>query len=226
MITLNSASLMCALCLYVFSPFTLAMPQFINEFHYDNSGADTQEYVEIAGLAGSDLTGWRLDFYNGTNGRIYDSWGLSGVIDDEAAGWGALSFSGGGLQNGSKDGIALVDNLGALVQFISYEGVLTGTEGAALGITSIDVGVSETSATPAGTSLQLSGSGTGWQDFSWTSQASSFGELNASQFFSALPPPLKPVLHSVAEPHALALLLLGFAGLRVSRLKRLRYHFS
>ena len=30
---------------------------FINELHYDNSGSDTGEAVEIAGPAGADLTG-------------------------------------------------------------------------------------------------------------------------------------------------------------------------
>ena len=45
------------------SQFCLALPQYINEFHYDNTGADQFEYVEIAGLAGTDLSGWHLDFY-------------------------------------------------------------------------------------------------------------------------------------------------------------------
>jgi hypothetical protein len=32
-----------------------------------------------------------------------------------------------GLQNGSPDGIALVDNFGRVIQFISYEGAMTAT---------------------------------------------------------------------------------------------------
>jgi|GEM_PF-2561860 len=37
-----------------------AMPIFINEFHYDNAGADVGEAVELAGLVGTNLQGWRL----------------------------------------------------------------------------------------------------------------------------------------------------------------------
>ena len=37
---------------------------WINEFHYDNggpnNGADVNEFIEIAGLAGTDLTGWKI----------------------------------------------------------------------------------------------------------------------------------------------------------------------
>ena len=40
---------------------------FINEFHYDNSGTDAGEAIEIAGPAGTNLTGWTLVLYNGTN---------------------------------------------------------------------------------------------------------------------------------------------------------------
>lgn len=31
---------------------------WINEFHYDNDGADSGEFVEVAGEAGLDLSGW------------------------------------------------------------------------------------------------------------------------------------------------------------------------
>lgn len=37
---------------------------FINEIHYDNAGTDTGEFVEIAGPAGTDLSGWTLVLHN------------------------------------------------------------------------------------------------------------------------------------------------------------------
>jgi len=37
---------------------------WINEFHYADSGADAGEFVEIAGIAGTDLTGWTIVLYN------------------------------------------------------------------------------------------------------------------------------------------------------------------
>ena len=214
----KASLLLSTLCLASASQFSAALPQFINEFHYDNAGADIEEYVEIAGLAGSDLAGWRLDFYNGSNGKIYSSWNLTGTIDDEGLGWGALSFSGGGLQNGTKDGIALVDDLGSLIQFISYEGVLTGTEGAALGVSSEDVGVAETSSTALGSSLQLSGSGSAYQDFSWISATASFDSLNAGQSFVSASQPV--AVQSVDEPYQAGLFLLGLLGLMAKRLTR------
>ena len=161
---------------------------FINELHYDNDGADTGERVEVAGVAGTNLAGWSIVLYNGTGGGAYATLPLSGVIPDEGGGYGALSFSGPamGIQNGSPDGLALVDGGGEVLQFLSYEGSFIATNGPASGLTSTDIGTSESSTTTAGLSLQLTGSGTGAQDFTWTTPADdSFGTLNAGQTFTA-----------------------------------------
>ncbi len=51
-------------------------------------------------------------------------------------------------------------------------------------MTSIDIGVDETSSTPIGESLQLSGSGTVYEDFVWNSPAiNTFGIINTGQSF-------------------------------------------
>ncbi len=83
---------------------------FINEIHYDNTGGDTNEAIEIAGPAGTDLSGWSLVLYNGNGGAVYNTMNLSGVIPDQDNGFGTLIFNypPNGLQNGSPDGIALV----------------------------------------------------------------------------------------------------------------------
>jgi predicted extracellular nuclease len=129
----------------------------ITEFHYDNDGTDTGEFFEVTGTAGGDLTGWTVELYNGSNSEVYNTIALGGFIDDEGAGIGAVDFQlpANGLQNGSPDGLALVDDSGVLVEFLSYEGTITGVGGAADGVTSVDVGVEEGSSTPAGQSLQL-----------------------------------------------------------------------
>jgi hypothetical protein len=36
---------------------------FVNEIHYDNSGGDIGEAVEVAGPAGTDLAGWSIALY-------------------------------------------------------------------------------------------------------------------------------------------------------------------
>jgi predicted extracellular nuclease len=164
---------------------------FINEIHYDDAGTDAGEAVEVAGVAGTDLTGWSLVYYNGNGGGVYATTALSGVIADQDDGYGTLSFAGpsGGIQNGSPDGIALVGPGGAVVQFLSYEGALVATGGAASGMTSVDIGVSEEGVAD-GFSLQLTGDGSNYSDFSWASaQQNSFGVINTGQnFLSATSP--------------------------------------
>ena len=162
---------------------TVASP-WINEFHYDNKKADTNEFVEIAGTTGTDLSGWLLIGYNGSSSSVYRTVQLSGVIPDQQNGRGTLAFDFVGLQNGNPDGIALVDPSGAVVEFLSYEGAFTAADGPAAGRTSIDIGVSESNSTHTNRSLQLSGSGTMSSDFSWQSAASSTrGRRNSGQTF-------------------------------------------
>lgn len=162
---------------------------FVNEIHYDNVGTDAGEAIEIAGVAGTDLAGYKLVFYNGTNtpdaAPVYDTLTLSGVIDDEGNGFGALSFARAGIQNGGADGFALVAPDGTVIQLLSYEGTFTAAPGTpAAGMTSTDIGVAQEPAPGAGLTLQLTGAGSSAADFSWTaSSAGSFGSLNAGQSF-------------------------------------------
>ena len=157
---------------------------FINEIHYDNDGADTNEAVEIAGPAGTDLTGWLLVPYNGNGGLQYSSTPISGTIPDQQNGYGTLNFPILGLQNGAPDGIALVKSDSSVVLFLSYEGSFTATDGPALGLTSTDIGVLEPGNDPIGLSLQLSGTGDSYLDFTWQSPATSTpGAVNNNQVF-------------------------------------------
>ncbi len=164
---------------------------WINEFHYDNDGTDTGEFFEIAGTAGLDLTGWTLYGYNGNGGILYDTEPLSGILPDQQSGFGTLSFVMVGMQNGSPDGLALVDGQGAVVEFISYEGSITANDGPAVGMTSTDIGVAEDGATPIGFSLQLIGTGAVSSDFTWTAPMTQTpGQPNTGQtFFSTSPVP-------------------------------------
>ncbi|TKD50422.1 Ig-like domain-containing protein [Sphingomonas baiyangensis] len=162
---------------------------WINEFHYDNVGTDVGEAIEIAGVAGTDLSGWTLVLYNGSNGQSYGTIALSGVIADQADGYGALSFAAPNLQNGAPDGFALIDPDGIVVEFLSYEGAMTATNGPAAGLTSTDVGVEQGNATEVGTSLQRKGTGTEGSDFTWAeSSDDSFGAINDGQSFGTAPP--------------------------------------
>jgi hypothetical protein len=156
---------------------------WINEFHYDNSGTDSNEFIEVAGRAGIALTNVYILLYNGDFGNLYGSNRLSGVIDDEGSGYGAVSISIPGLQNGGppgSDGIALCSDSNGLLQFISYEGAFTPSTGIAAGVASIDIGVSEPGTTPYGQSLQLIGSGTNYESFTWAGpQTWTPGDINS-----------------------------------------------
>ena len=152
---------------------------FINEFHYDNGGTDSGEFVEVANPAGADLTGWSVVLYNGNGGASYDTDALSGTDTIQT-----VTYS-GTVQNGSPDAVALADAGGNLVQYLSYEGAFAASNGPAAGQTSTDIGIFEAGTEAAGMSLQLTGSGTTAGDFQWTGPADdSPGAVNTGQTFT------------------------------------------
>ncbi|MCA8953612.1 MAG: endonuclease [Planctomycetes bacterium] len=155
---------------------------WINELHYDNAGSDVGEFVEIAGPAGTNLGGWQLVGYNGSGGGSYKTVNLAGTIPSQQNGYGAVSFVFSGMQNGAPDGIALISNTGTVVQFLSYEGTFSATSGPAAGVTSTNIGVSETTSTSVGYSLQLGGTGHAYADFTWqTPRNDTPGAVNSGQ---------------------------------------------
>tara|TARA_R100000935_G_scaffold8302_7_gene17410 strand:- start:39904 stop:40704 length:801 start_codon:yes stop_codon:yes gene_type:complete len=166
---------------------TVATPEiWINEIHYDNVGADTGEGFEIAGVAGTNLSDYQMIRYSGNGGGFATTTGtpinLSGFIPDEGTGFGTLATL-NTLQN-DDEGLALVKiSTGNVIQFLSYEDSLIATDGPAMGMTSEDIGVSESNTTtPTGTSMQLVGTGSEYVDFTWTTgSVASFGVINASQ---------------------------------------------
>ena len=168
---------------------------FINEFHYDNSGNDVGEFIEV--VVGPAFVGAipSIQLYNGNNGRSYGS----RISLDEftpgpsnTPGLPALYFKEiSGIQNGSPDGIALEID-GVVREFLSYEGTFTANDGIAAGMTSRTVGVAQGSNTPAGQqSISRVGSGRVAEDFEWQIQPGSHtpGEVNIGQSFGASPEP-------------------------------------
>ncbi len=146
---------------------------WINEFHYDNSGTDTGEFIEVAieDASSYNLSDFTITLYNGNGGASYGTHTLDTFTEGTTENNITLYYKNiSGIQNGSPDGFSL-DYQGTVIQFLSYEGTFTATNGPANGMTSTDVGVSESSSTPAGESLQLSGNGTQYSDFTWNSPA-------------------------------------------------------
>ena len=164
--------------------FTLDPPTvvFINEIHYDNVGTDENEQIEIAAPSGTDMSTARVQLYNDNGGGTYSPALSLGSAVGQCGDYDLYVVSYGGIQN-DAEAVALFNNAtDVLVQLLSYEGVLTATDGPANGVTSTDIGVEESGSTPIGYSLQLSGSGGVYDDFTWQEPSpATFGACNTGQ---------------------------------------------
>ena len=179
---------------------------FINELHYDNDGTDTNEKVEVVAPAGTSLSGWTVALYNGSGGARYATLSLSGTVANQCNGYGTAVVTATGMQNGAPDGLALINASGVVVQFLSYEGTFTASDGPAAGMASTAISQSETGTGPTTYSLQLSGSGSQYTDFAWQApRAHSFGACNTGQSFSGCTPPPTGYYNGVNTSSASAL---------------------
>ena len=171
-----------------------AQNAWINELHYDNDGSDVGEFLEIVieNPGSYALSDFAVYLYNGNNGAFYDNQSVDNFTVGATVGdftiyyWYPES-----IQNGAPDGLALVyQGIVITGQFLSYEGELTATDGPASGLTSTDIGVMEEGSTPVGESLQLTGSGLIYSDFSWLPPATETPGLenNGQSFGGAFDP--------------------------------------
>ena len=186
-------------------PAPLAVKGWINEFHYDPSTTnDVGEFLEIV-LAPGTSSDVSLVFYNGGSNAasaaaavpynvtplggtsvatVPFSLMTAGTTTPEGYRLLSVSFADSNFQNGAPDGVALIID-GVVEEFLSYEGVMTASTGAAASYTSTDCKVSETQATP-NTSIQRVGPGSRAADFAWIAgAASSKGSPNTSQNLGA-----------------------------------------
>ncbi len=125
----------------------------INEIDYDQPGTDTNEYIEVFGPGGMSVAGWSLVLYNGSGGTVYTTVNLTGNIPADGylvIGTATVpnvdvtfAAASNAIQNGAPDGAVLVNNLGAVVDAISYEGSFTAVGGAANGMVLPDIGVAD-----------------------------------------------------------------------------------
>lgn len=171
---------------------------WMNELHYDNVSTDEGEFIEVVlENAGTyNLADFTVTLYNGNGGASYDTKTLDQFTTGTVEGDFTIlyyDYPSNGIQNGESDGVA-ISYQGTLIdgQFLSYEGTLTATDGPAAGFTSTDIGVSEIGA-EVGTSLQLSGDGAQYDDFTWEESApETKGALNNDQTFGTFIPDPEP----------------------------------
>ena len=123
------------------------LPGYISEFKY--FGTSNVEFVEIAVPTGTDVSGYTLQFYqgNGTNYKTVSLGTFSGtfagqdvyVFDQSTPGFDSSNDPSGTFY--SNDAIALVDDSGTVIQFVSWEGnTINAIEGSANGLSSTNVG--------------------------------------------------------------------------------------
>jgi hypothetical protein len=162
---------------------------FISEIHYDNSGPDFNEAVEITGLLGDSVTGWGITLYDGggnpylsriENRQMNLPHGCAGLFGTHVFDFGEI---GSDIIENGHGAIAFWRTVGTdreLIQFLSYGGPpVAGTWGIAEGITSDVIPLEENSDTISFNSLQLSGTGDRYDQFFWSISPSSFGDCNS-----------------------------------------------
>ena len=170
------------------SAMAIGQNAWINELHYDNGGSDVGEFVEIVieNPGSYTLSDFAVYLYNGSNGTTYANSSVDNfTVGTTEGNYTFYYWDHSGIQNGSPDGLCLSYN-GTVIsgQFLSYEGTLTATDGPANGMTSVDIGVSEGGGTQPGESLQLSGTGSQYSDFTWQPPATDTkGAINTGQAF-------------------------------------------
>ncbi len=173
---------------------------FVNEIDYDQPGVDTAEFIELAGTAGVNLSGWMLELVNGADNSTYLSILLPNYTfsDQTGSGWGFfvlgrpsvpnMNYDFGAdasVQNGSPDGVRLLNPSLAVVHYVSYEGAMPGATDI------VPIGVQDDNVL-SGSSIYKTGSGSSPGDFSWAYGANSDtpGTLNPGQTLTAVPEPV------------------------------------
>ncbi|MEZ4755256.1 MAG: lamin tail domain-containing protein [Flavobacteriales bacterium] len=118
----------------------------INEIDYDQSGTDPAEFIELknTGTETVNLTGMRIELINGSNGSLYNTINLDPVLlaagDYYVVGHAIVPnvdqvvfTANGSIQNGSPDGLRLMTGDNVVIDQMSYEGVMSTTEGTSAG---------------------------------------------------------------------------------------------
>lgn len=115
------------------------MSVFISEVEY--SRGNTHDFIEVAVKDSIDVSSYTVLVY-GSDGFVDESLSLGSLvntvagkdvylIDNSTSGFNGI---------GGSDAIAVIDDLGNIVQFISFGGSVTANDGAASGSTSTNIG--------------------------------------------------------------------------------------
>lgn len=221
----NSLCLLALIALLPFAGAASAAHIWINEFHYDDDGTDSGEFIEVAvrtpnnsGFTAADYFVVRYNGDTASSGVTYDlAYSLSAFTasapipimnSTDVITLYTYMYPVNGLQNGPRDGFALYTTSPAsVVQFLSYEGTMTASNGPAATLVSVAVTGTE-SGSQVGTSLGAGGIGADATAFGPLSFSNSGtdgatpGAINVDQIFFVAPAP-------IPEPSSILMTLLA-----------------
>jgi hypothetical protein len=169
---------------------------FINEIDYDQpGGTDTEEFIELAGTAGTNVSGWMLELVNGNDNTVYNPINLPNFTfqNDTGNGWGFLVLGrptvanndydlgvDGSVQNGAPDGARLINNLATVVHYVGYEGSMPGSTD------DVPTAFLDDNVTP-NSSIYKTGTGELINHFTWAYGTATPGAANVGQTFTPEP---------------------------------------
>jgi hypothetical protein len=95
---------------------------YISEINYTGSSKG----IEISGNGETDLSGWSLVFYEGTNEKVYLTIDLTQTLINNIL-WVDVPSISFGHPKGAA--VALINNIGTVVEFLSYKGSFVAKNG-------------------------------------------------------------------------------------------------
>lgn len=103
----------------------------ISEINYNS---DSTPGIELTGEGLTDLNGWSLVFYEGSNDKVYFTINLNQILNSNIIWIDVPNISNGIAGNSNKGAaVALIDNNGAIVEFLSYNGSFVAKNGPVAG---------------------------------------------------------------------------------------------
>jgi hypothetical protein len=108
----------------------------INEVVYDDAGTDDEEFIEIYGVPGTDISGYTIDGHTASDGSVYATWTIPAATTIPADGFYVIGMAGvpnvdqvtaTTIQNGTPDAIVLKDAGSVIIDALGYE--MTNTPG-------------------------------------------------------------------------------------------------
>jgi hypothetical protein len=167
---------------------------WINEVKYFGFFPEYQ-FIELCGVAGIDIGRWKIQWYDGSSGAnpyLFDSYTIANgtTLPNDAGGYGFWVLGGSNVVNRDMaftndllshlpSGLRLLNEVGGIEYAVSLDGVVNG----------FDPIYAKDEEWFGLESIQLSGTGTNFDDFTWITNGVTPGAVNAGQSFGSSEPP-------------------------------------